>query len=394
MTGMHIGFLTTEYPISSLKSGGIGTFIRHISHLLIRRPEIADVSVLYWGNEIQDRIEDDGIPIIPIPQPHHNKIAFYTNRRFLCKALEKLIDQEKLDIIETIDWEGPLAFCRLPIPVVTRLHGSNVYFNSLSNKRTPWLLKQIERQALRASTAYIGVSQQALRHTRELFRLSPQKKKKVIYNPIDFDYISRFCRVRKDVTDDITILYFGTIAEKKGVLDIPLIFNQLCQTNNRVRLKLIGRDAIANGKSTWKSCRSLFSPPRVLNHVNYLGCLPYDETLRHINEADICLFPSHAETFGLVLLEAMFMRKAIVCSDIDCFKEIVEDGKDAIQCTVGDIDGFVSALQLLLNDAVKRTELAENAHQKAVTKFDTNKIVQENISFYEELIKDKNTRKA
>lgn len=386
---MHIGFLTTEYPISSLKSGGIGIFIKHISHLLLRKCKSSNISIsiLYWGNKICDRIFDDGISIIPISQPYNNRFSFYSNRKYLCKVLNKLINEEGLDIIETIDWKGPMAFCNLSVPIVTRLHGSNVYFDYLLNKETPWLLKKLESKALHTSTAYIGVSQQALNFTQKLFNLSSQKKTTVIYNPVDFDYISQFYHVNKN-SSTVTILYFGTIVKKKGVFDIPLIFNELCKVNDNLKLKLIGRDTIVNGKSTWETCRSFFTS-QALRYVEYLGYLPYDETLMHINEADICLFPNHVETFGLVLLEAMFMRKAIICSNIDCFQEIVDHDKDAIQCTVGNIKEFVFALQQLVNNVDKRVKLANNAYQKAITKFSTDIIVQQNLSFYEELLKNR-----
>mgnify|MGYP002233734734 FL=1 len=93
----------------------------------------------------------------------------------------------------------------------------------------------------------------------------------------------------------ITILYWGTIVEKKGVLDLPLIFNRICEQNDNVKLILIGQDAVVNGSSTWEKCKSLFSKQSI-GCVSYLGRLPYDKTMSYANSADICIFPSHAET--------------------------------------------------------------------------------------------------
>mgnify|MGYP003200736311 FL=1 len=100
-------------------------------------------------------------------------------------------------------------------------------------------------------------------------------------------------------------------------------------------------------------------------------------------------FSKSCGNFCLVLLEAMFMRKAIICSNIDCFQEIVDHDKDAIQCTVGNIKEFVFALQQLVNNVDKRVKLANNAYQKSITKFSTDIIVQQNLSFYEELLKNR-----
>ena len=90
-----------------------------------------------------------------------------------------------VDLVESIDWEGPLAFCRLSVPVVTRLHGSNVYFDYLSGRKTPWSVRLMENNALHNSYAYIGVSRQALDLTSKLFNLPASKEKCVIYNPVD-----------------------------------------------------------------------------------------------------------------------------------------------------------------------------------------------------------------
>ena len=84
--------------------------------------------------------------------------------------------------------EGPFwLFCSLSVPVVTRLHGSNVYFDHLSGNKTPWNVRLMEYNALRNSDAYIGVSRQALDLTDKLFSLSSNKRKCVIYNPVDIN---------------------------------------------------------------------------------------------------------------------------------------------------------------------------------------------------------------
>ena len=384
---MHIAFLTTEYPILSVKSGGIGIFIKHISHLLTKNDTTIKVSVIYWGNEIQNIMEDEGVSIIPIKRICTSYLSLYFGRKKLNTELNKILSEKKIDILESIDWEGALAFCRLKVPVVTRLHGSNVYFNYLAHTKTPLLIRILETNALQRSTAFIGVSKQALDISRKLFNIPINKKACVIYNPIDFDYISNFYQQEKKEQKDITILYYGTLVEKKGIFDIPKIFNTISERYDNIKLKLIGRDTIIDGISSWEKCQSLFSK-HTMAKVEYLGVLPYAQTLACVNDSDICLFPNHAETFGLVLLEAMFLRKAIVCSDIDCFKEIADDRVEVLQCKVGDIDSFANALGLLIEHPAMRIQLGERAYKKAVLKFDSTLIAKQNITFYKKLIQN------
>ena len=226
---MHIAFLTTEYPILGMKCGGIGIFIKHLSHLIVKSEAGVKVSVVYWGNKFTETVWDDGISVIPINQPHKSPFSSFINRRYLNKKLNLLVAKIGIDLVESIDWEGPVAFCRLSVPVVTRLHGSNVYFDHLSGNKTPW---------------------KALDLTDKLFSLSSNKRKCVIYNPVDINMPPLSSSDMNKNT--ITILYWGTIVEKKGVLDLPLIFNRICEQNDNVKLILIGQDAVVNGSSTWE----------------------------------------------------------------------------------------------------------------------------------------------
>ena len=85
---MHIAFLTTEYPILGMKCGGIGIFIKHLSHLIVKSETGVKVSVVYWGNKFTETVWDDGISVIPINQPHKSPFSSFINRRYLNKKLK------------------------------------------------------------------------------------------------------------------------------------------------------------------------------------------------------------------------------------------------------------------------------------------------------------------
>ena len=79
---MHIAFLTTEYPILGMKCGGIGIFIKHLSHLIVKSETGVKVSVVYWGNKFTETVWDDGISVIPINQPHKSPFSSFINLPF------------------------------------------------------------------------------------------------------------------------------------------------------------------------------------------------------------------------------------------------------------------------------------------------------------------------
>lgn len=380
---MHIGFITTEYALSPIDGGGIGTFLKNLSFML--KDCGLNVTIIYWGNKLKQTIYDENIPIIPVMQPYSGKFSFFQNRIYLNKIVNKIVIERRIDILETIDWEGIIAFCKFEVPIVTRLHGSNIYFNYLLNRKNGILIKWLEKDAIRRSIAYIGVSLQSLEITKKLFKISVLKRSEVIYNPINNKFVGQF--YNPTISDvPTTIVYYGTITYKKGVLNIPTIFNAINKKYPNINLVVVGRDTFnSEGVSLWSTIVEKFSKSAI-EKVKYLGCLSYEELLRIVSEADICLLPSYAETFGLVLLEAMLLGRPTVSSNILCFQEIATHNVDVFQCNPDDTNSFINSLCLLIEEKELRQKMSKQAYSTALRKFDNETIVQKNIDFYKSLI--------
>lgn len=93
------------------------------------------------------------------------------------------------------------------------------------------------------------------------------------------------------------------------------------------KLILIGGDSFdiqTGSDSTWKIMQNSFEPED-LENVSYLGQIAYKEVQQHIKEANVCVFPSFAETLGMVTIEAMAMQKAIVNTNIGWAQELIND---------------------------------------------------------------------
>lgn len=89
-----------------------------------------------------------------------------------------------------------------------------------------------------------------------------------------------------------------------------------------------------------------------------------DELARLHNVADLFIFPSWIEGFGLPALEAMSCGSPVVASGAGSIPEIVDDG-GVIVPDPDDADGFSVAIARLLTDANLRGRLTEQALQRA-----------------------------
>jgi len=94
----------------------------------------------------------------------------------------------------------------------------------------------------------LSVSQFTADLTQQLFAL--RRNFTIIPNSIDIDKFSK--EVKVPIVEN-TILYFGTLIRKKGLLELPLIFNEVYKQNNQAKLILIGRDSfdILSGNKDW-----------------------------------------------------------------------------------------------------------------------------------------------
>src|SRR4029078_11611207 len=105
-----------------------------------------------------------------------------------------------------------------------------------------------------------------------------------------------------------------------------------------------------------------------------------------LSMADVMLFPSENESFGLVALEAMACEVPVIASNIGGIPEVVEHGQDGYLFKVGDTDGMSRACVELLENPERRLEMGQSARQHAQRDFCASKIVKRYEEIYRQTI--------
>jgi len=106
--------------------------------------------------------------------------------------------------------------------------------------------------------------------------------------------------------------------------------------------------------------------------------------------ADIFVMPSLKEGLPMALLEAMTAGKAIIASATSGIPEAIEDGRDGLLVTPGDVGSLADALRKLLTDPARRAVLGDAAAARARQEF----TVQVMAERYETLYAGSSRRKA
>lgn len=118
----------------------------------------------------------------------------------------------------------------------------------------------------------------------------------------------------------------------------------------------------------------------------FLGQKERGEIKKLLETADIIVIPEQWENMSpLIVIEAMFMSKAIVASDIGGIPEFIENGKEGFLAKYSDPKDFADKIAILLNDNQKRETFGRNAASKAGGMFDTESIASQYIGVYKKL---------
>lgn len=381
---MKIAFLTPEFPhIKTGTSGGIGTSIFNLSKGLTQLGH--QVSILVYGQDNDDVFEENGITFYKVKNIKRKGFSLYLTQKKVEKLLNNLHKNDKIDIIEAPDWTGFTSFIKPNCPLIIRLNGSDTYFCNLENRPVKWINKFHEKKAFKNANGIISVSKFTGEQTNMVFKTT--RKFEVISNAIDINNFEPSTKVNNQ-----KILYFGTLIRKKGLLELPLIFNEVCKTNPNAQLILVGkdsRDILSGTASTWQMMQPLFTE-NAFKNVKYLGSVPYSEIKKQIEQATVCVFPTFAEALPVSWIEAMAMEKPLVASNVGWASEVINDGVDGfIEHPKNHLE-FATKINLILNDEQLQLKLGKEARKKVIKKFSIEIVAQQSIDYYQKFLNSKN----
>jgi glycosyltransferase involved in cell wall biosynthesis len=386
---MKIAFLTPEFPHPKMVSaGGLGTSILNLSKGLVGLGH--EVSILVYGQKDDTFFVENDISFYRIKNIRLKGFSRVLTQIKIEKLINSLVNESKVDIVEATDWTGITSNIKPKCPVVIRLNGSDTYFCHLDSRPVKFWNRFREKRALQNATALLSVSQYTADLTKELFSL--ERDFTIIPNCID---INKFSTESVTKVEENIILYFGTLIRKKGLLELPLIFNEVYKKNNKAKLIVIGRDAsdiISGNHSTWVMMQSLFDAT-ALKNVNYIGSVAYDEIKAHVSSASVCVFPTFAEALPVSWIEAMALKKAIVASDIGWAAETIVDSVEGFLVHPKNHNLFADRILELLDNQKLRNQFGIEARKKVVQKFSIEVVAKQSADFYNKISNEKSYKK-
>jgi glycosyltransferase involved in cell wall biosynthesis len=94
--------------------------------------------------------------------------------------------------------------------------------------------------------------------------------------------------------------------------------------------------------------------------VEFTGRISHDRKIQLMQQADVLIYPSPKEGWGLSVLEANSCGTVVVASDSPGLNEAVQDGKTGFLVPHGDVPAMVARLDQLLGDPVLYAQMRAN----------------------------------
>jgi len=124
----------------------------------------------------------------------------------------------------------------------------------------------------------------------------------------------------------------------------------------------------------------------ISNKVYFAGYLGGKDVAKMYKAADISVFPSTYEPFGIVALEAMLSENPIVVSDAGGLNEIVQHRENGMKSYMGNPNSIADSILELLYDHQLCANITKKAKTKVRNEYNWNKIAQDTHFTYQKAI--------
>lgn len=187
----------------------------------------------------------------------------------------------------------------------------------------------------------------------------------VIYNGIEVDHTRNNLKapsIPHWKTDVPSIIFVGEIHFRKG---LNVLFDAIAGLNCRVNLILYG-----GGDGAYLTqLRQKADELGISEQVYFEGYYRYAAQM--IQYCDLLVLPAIAyESFGMVLLEAMYWKKPVICSDHGGMKEIVVHKQTGLIVPAGDAEALRDAIQYIQDNPTHAKQWGINGRKRLKEHFD------------------------
>ena len=204
----------------------------------------------------------------------------------------------------------------------------------------------------------------------------------VIPHCVNLDRLHRALKYSRKIEKNAipTIIFVGRLIQHKGIMELLRVYERITRKTD-VHLLIVGSGQLEGRVSEMKR---RIEKENSKAHITCVKRVTLSELMCLVNSADIMAIPSYSEPFGIVALEAMGLKKAVLATCFGGISEVITNGVDGILVNPFDSHQLKSSLEELLSDRSERVKLGNAAYQTVKNKYDVSVVAPRFMKFLEE----------
>lgn len=236
------------------------------------------------------------------------------------------------------------------------------------------------QRACRAATAIVAVSECTKRDLVELLGVAPERVR-VLYQGYHPQFaITATPEARAQAREEYHlppryVLYVGTVEARKNLL---LLAQALEYLPDPIPVVVVGRPT-----PYVKEVKAFLAQKKLTARMHFLNHVPFEHLPTLYQMAELFVYPSRYEGFGIPLLEALASGVPVIGAKGSCLEEA--GGPHSLYVDPDDPHGLADAMARVLADEKLRTEMVLQGHQW-VHNFSDERLAHELIALYRELV--------
>jgi glycosyltransferase involved in cell wall biosynthesis len=384
--------LSWEFPPRII--GGISPHVYYLSRSLAKNGvRVYVVTCDFPGapqHEVVDGVEIFRVDSYRNPSPDFATWVYLMNinmQREAAALIKSLHDD--VDIIHAHDWLVATAAIGLKHvfrkPLLATMHSTEIGRRNGIHLDYERMIHETEAWQTYEAWKVICCSDYMVSHVQWAFGL-PSDKLIMVPNGVNYEVYSKY--EKEDLTqfrskfalpEEKIVLFVGRLVYEKGV---HVVVNAAPRVLDRVNVKFI---IVGNGYM--KDQLSSLAQGMGLAHKVMLTGFVDDETLRRLQVcADVSIVPSLFEPFGIVALEAMAAKSAVVVSDTGGLSEIIDHDVNGVKVYAGNPDSLAWGILRVLIDKGYADWIRTNAYKKVQEKYDWDRIAKQTKKIYSSVL--------
>ena len=385
---MKILMLTWEYPPRVV--GGISKVVYDLSHKMVKEGNEVTVVTYKDGDNVKYYENDKGVEVYRVDNymiRPNNFIDWIMQLNFnmITKANEIINKNGKFDVIHAHDWLVAYSAKSIKesynIPLISTIHATESGRNSGIHDETQRYINDSEWMLTYESSEVIVNSNYMKNEVQRLFGL-PYDKINVIPNGVNLQLFSNVnidydFRRQYAMDNEKIILYVGRLVYEKGIQNLIAAMPKVLDRYHDSKLIICGRGGMID------ELREQVKYLGIENKVYFAGYCDSKKMQKMYKCADVAVFPSTYEPFGIVAIESMLSGTPTIVSDVGGLNEIIEHGVTGMKSYAGNANSIADSVLSLLFDPKLCANISQNAIKKVRENYNWSKITDSTYYVYQ-----------